>query len=210
MTEKKPAIIINYGMGNVASVQNMIRFIGGEAYISASCDEVRNAHKLILPGVGAFDAGIRELRETGMEEAIREAISDNGASLLGICLGMQMLMESSEEGQLPGLGLVPGNVRRFQLRDRGLRVPHMSWNTVKPTRPSKLFGSKTESYRFYFVHSYHVVCEDPQDVAAITHYGYDFTSAFEHGQVLGVQFHPEKSHKFGMNLLKHFLDVGRC
>lgn len=207
MTDKIPTIIINYGMGNIASVLNMIRFIGGDAHISKSSDEVRHASTLILPGVGAFDAGIRSLRETGMDEAIHEAITDNGATLLGICLGMQLLMESSEEGHLTGLGLVPGRVTRFQVHDQELRVPHMGWNTVQPTRTSRLFDLKTEEERFYFVHSYHVECEDPQDVAGITKYGYNFTSVIENGRVLGVQFHPEKSHRFGMALLARFLGV---
>lgn len=207
MINNTPAIIINYGMGNVASVLNMIRFIGGDARISTSPEELRDASTLILPGVGAFDAGIRSLRETGMDNAIREAVSDNGATLLGICLGMQLLMESSEEGHLPGLALVPGKVKRFQVHEYGLHVPHMGWNTVQPIRSSKLFDANAEEYRFYFVHSYHVECEDPQDVAGITHYGYDFTSAFERGRVLGVQFHPEKSHRFGMALLKRFLEM---
>jgi glutamine amidotransferase len=207
MTDKNFATIINYGMGNVASVLNMIRFIGGEARISTSPDEVRHSSSLILPGVGAFDAGIRSLRETGMDEAIHEAVTDNSATLLGICLGMQLLMESSEEGYLTGLGLVPGRVERFQVHDQGLRVPHMGWNTVQPTRTSRLFDSNAKEQRFYFVHSYYVKCEDPQDVACITEYGYNFTSVIEHGRVLGVQFHPEKSHRFGMALLRRFIGV---
>lgn len=207
MTDNPPAIIINYGMGNVASVINMIRFIGGEAHISTSSNDVRHASTLILPGVGAFDAGIHALRETGMDEVIREAVLDNGATLLGICLGMQLLMESSEEGHLPGLGLVPGKVKRFQVSHYGLRIPHMGWNTVQSVSPSKLFDSKIEEQRFYFVHSYHVECDNLQDITGVTHYGYDFTSAFEHGRVFGVQFHPEKSHRFGMALLKRLLEV---
>lgn len=194
-------------MGNVASVLNIIRFIGGDARISTSPEEVRDASILILPGVGAFDAGISSLHETGMDKAIHEAVSDNGATILGICLGMQLLMDSSEEGHLPGLALVPGKVKRFKVHEHGLRVPHMGWNTVQPTRSSKLFDSSAEECRFYFVHSYHVECDDPQDVTGVTHYGYDFTSAFERGQVLGVQFHPEKSHRFGMALLKRFLEM---
>lgn len=207
MSTKAPAIIVNYGMGNVASVVNIIRHIRGEARISDSPDEVRKASTLILPGVGAFDAGMKSLCGMGLHKAIMEAVSDNGATVLGICLGMQLLMESSEEGQLPGLGLVPGRVRRFDSQKCGLRVPHMGWNTVRPLRSSRLFNLNGEEYRFYFVHSYHVECKDPGDVIGITHYGYDFASAFERGQIFGVQFHPEKSHRFGMTLLKRFLGV---
>ena len=202
-----PVTIINYGMGNCGSVVNMIRFIGGEARLSNSPDDVRTADKLILPGVGAFDAGMKALRETGMDVAIREAVTKRGASLLGICLGMQLLTESSEEGNLPGLALVPGRVKRFDVHSFGLRVPHMGWNEVQPVRSSVLLDPNDEEHRFYFVHSYHVECDDPRDVSGITHYGYDFTSAFEHDQVLGVQVHPEKSHRFGMALLKRFLEV---
>lgn len=202
-----PALIINYGMGNVASVANMVRYIGGEARISTSPDEVRAAPILILPGVGAFDAGIRSLRETGMDTAIHEAVTDNSATLLGICLGMQLLMDSSEEGQLPGLGLVPGRVKRFQVHEQGLRVPHMGWNTVQPARSSSLFEPTVNEHRFYFVHSYHVECDEQEDIAGVTQYGYDFTSAIEHDNICGVQFHPEKSHRFGMRLFKHFLGV---
>ena len=161
MTDKNPAIILTYGMGNVASVLNMSRFIGGDVHISTSPDEVRHASTLILPGVGAFDAGIRALRETGMDSAINKAVSDNDATLLGICLGMQLLMESSEEGHLPGLGLVPGRVKRFQVHEHGLRVPHMGWNSVRPVHDSELFDEKAEDYRFYFVHSSHVECDKP-------------------------------------------------
>jgi len=201
-----PATIVNYGMGNCGSVLNMIRFIGGDARLSTSPDEVRSANTLILPGVGAFDAGMTALQETGMDAAIHEAVMKRGANLLGICLGMQLLMESSEEGNLPGLALVPGIVKRFQVQDLKLRVPHMGWNEVRPVRPSALFGSGTEDYRFYFVHSYYVECKESRDVTGLTRYGHDFTSAFECGRVMGVQFHPEKSHQFGMALLRRLLE----
>lgn len=194
-------------MGNLASVQNMIRHIGSSAHISSSPEEVVDAKLLILPGVGSFDKGIDALREKGLDQAIIEAVTKNNASILGICLGMQLLMDSSEEGQLPGLGLVPGRVKRFQVHEQGLRVPHMGWNTVQPPRSSKLFDSAISEYRFYFVHSYHVECDEPEDIAGVTRYGYDFTSVFEHDNICGVQFHPEKSHTFGMRLFKRFLEV---
>ncbi len=206
MTSKTPVIIVNYGMGNIASVLNMIRYIGCEARISASPDDVKDASILILPGVGAFDAGMKALRETGMAAAIHEAVTENGATILGICLGMHLLMESSEEGNLPGLALVPGKVKRFQVHNLGLRVPHMGWNEVHPVCSSRLFDLSPKKQRFYFVHSFHPACDDPEDTISVTHYGYDFISAFERDQVLGVQFHPEKSHKFGMALLKRYLE----
>jgi len=200
-------LIIDYGMGNLGSVLNMIRRVGGDARASSSEAEVRSAEKLILPGVGAFDAGASALQNGGLDEAIRHAVRHNGALLLGICLGMQLLLESSEEGALPGLALVPGRVRRFQVEGQGLRVPHMGWNVVRLIRPSRLLDVGAEEQRFYFVHSYFVECDDAADVVGVTNYGHDFASAMERGPVLGVQFHPEKSHRFGMAVLKKFLET---
>jgi imidazole glycerol-phosphate synthase subunit HisH len=199
--------IINSGVGNIASILNMIKRVGGEANLASSPDELYSAEKLILPGVGAFDTGMMALRVSGLDDAIRNAVVENGAMILGICLGMQLLLDTSEEGKLPGLGLVPGRVRRLQVQAKGLRVPHMGWSVVKPVCPSTLFETGDEEQRFYFVHSYYVECDDPQDAVGITDYGYDFTSALERGRVLGVQFHPEKSHRFGMALLDRYLKV---
>jgi len=206
MKDKSPIIVIDYGMGNIASVLNMIHFVGGEARLSVSPDEVREAQTLILPGIGSFDAGIKALHDTGMDVAIHEAV-DRGATILGICLGMQLFMDSSEEGRLPGLGLVPGKVKRFQVHDLGLRVPHMGWNVVRPARASILFDPGPDEQRFYFVHSYYVECDDPRDVTGVTRYGQEFTSSLERGRVIGVQFHPEKSHRFGMNLFKRLMEA---
>jgi glutamine amidotransferase len=206
MEEKAPVIVIDYGVGNIASVLNMIHFVGGDARASTSPNEVREAPLLVLPGVGSFDAGITALRTTGMDAAITEAVA-GGATILGICLGMQLFMESSEEGALPGLGLVRGRAKRFQVQDLRLRVPHMGWNIVRPIRPSTLFDLEADEQRFYFVHSYYVECDNPHDIAGVTQYGREFTSALEHGRVLGVQFHPEKSHRFGMTLFKRLLGV---
>ena len=199
-------LILDYGMGNVASVANMIRRIGVEARLTSSPEEVRSADKLILPGVGSFDAGVKALTASSLDVAVKEAVIQRGASLLGICLGMQLLFESSEEGELPGLALVPGSVKRFQLSDQGLRVPHMGWNVVRPSRASRLFDPEGEEQRFYFVHSYYAACRDQADACAVAHYGHDFTCAVERGNIMGVQFHPEKSHRFGLALLKRFAE----
>jgi len=205
MDDKSPITVIDYGVGNIASVLKMIRFVGGEAEASASPDTVRNARMLILPGVGSFDAGMTALHKTGMDAAVKDAAA-NGATILGICLGMQLFMESSEEGTLGGLGLVRGRVKKLSLENQNLRVPHMGWNIVRPARPTRIFEGNAEEQRFYFVHSYYVECDDPQDIAAITQYGRDFTSAIEHdGRIIGVQFHPEKSHRFGINLFRRLL-----
>lgn len=209
MRNNSPMIIVDSGIGNLASVANMIRKIGGEAKISSSPDEVRQAQKLVLPGVGSFDTGIIALKERSLDEAIKTAVKINGSILLGICLGMHLLFESSEEGNQPGLGLIQGHVRHFQLTDQKLRVPHMGWNIVKPKRSSNLFNAEEEQ-RFYFVHSYHADCTNEEDISALTHHSYNFASATESGNVMGVQFHPEKSHRFGMSLFKRFLDLQSC
>jgi imidazole glycerol-phosphate synthase subunit HisH len=209
MKNDSPMIVVDSGIGNLASVANMIRKIGGEAKISSSPDEIRQAQKLVLPGVGSFDTGIKALEERSLDVAIKTAVNENGSMLLGICLGMQLLFESSEEGNRSGLGLIRGHVRHFKLTDQKLRVPHMGWNIVMPKRSSKLFNAEEEQ-RFYFVHSYHADCANAENVSAITHHGYNFVSATESGNVMGVQFHPEKSHRFGMSLFKRFLNLQSC
>jgi glutamine amidotransferase len=195
--------IIDYGMGNIGSVSNMIRHVGGASTITGDPVGVAGADKLILPGVGHFDAGMAALRATGLDHAIKAAVAD-GATLLGICLGMQLLLEGSEEGSAVGLGLVPGSARKFVPNGR-LHVPHMGWTPVRPVRSSRLFEPNTDEQRFYFVHSYYAQCSHHDDVAAISEYGQQFVSAYERGNVMGVQFHPEKSHKFGMALFRKFL-----
>lgn len=207
MSDKPPITILDAGMGNVGSVRNMIRRVGGIAHLTSSPEDVERGEKLILPGIGSFDAGMTALRERNLDTAIRDAVVRGGAMILGICLGMHLLLESSEEGELSGLRLVPGRARRFQPGEPSLRVPHMGWNTVLPAASSALFDCDAEEQKFYFVHSYYVECDEPQDVVGITHYGHEFVSAFARGQVMGVQFHPEKSHKFGMDLLERFVEA---
>lgn len=199
-------VIIDCGIGNTASVANMFRRVGHEVLVSADTDEVLSADKLVLPGVGAFDYAMHQLDKLGLAAAIGE-VAEKATPILGICLGMQLLFERSEEGQLPGLGLVPGYVKRFSFEDDKLKIPHMGWNIVCPTRNSSLFTDNEQELRFYHVHSYHAVCESNDDVTAVTHYGYDFTSAIERNNVMGVQFHPEKSHRFGMDLIKEFTEI---
>ena len=209
MKNHSPIIVVNSGIGNLASVANMIRKVGGEAKISSSPDEIQQARKLVLPGVGSFDVGINALKEHSLDAAVKAAVKENDSMVLGICLGMQLLFESSEEGDQPGLGLIQGHIRHFRLTDLKLRIPHMGWNIVKPNHPSSLFDIDDEQ-RFYFVHSYHADCANPEDISAFTHHGYDFVSAVERGNVMGVQFHPEKSHRFGMALFKRFIELPPC
>lgn len=199
-------LVANYGMGNVGSIANMIRKVGGEAVITGESNAVAAAEKLVLPGVGAFDQGMRAIAERGLMAPLKEA-AERGIPILGICLGMQLMMECSEEGQLPGLGLVPGDVRRFPTGDRLLRVPHMGWNWIAVKKTCPLFCGDDDDRRYYFVHSYYVSCGDSGDVAATTVHGREFVSAFQRGNLFGVQFHPEKSHRFGMALFKRFLAI---
>lgn len=199
--------IIDYGMGNIASVANMIKKIGGRSIFTKDKEIILQSSKIILPGVGAFDAGIQSLRDDGLDETLTLA-STKGSKILGICLGFQLLFESSEEGTLPGLGLVKGRVRKFA-ESSSLRVPHMGWNTVKPSKDSLIFDKNSnEDQRFYFVHSYFADCNESDDIAATSQYGDDFVCAIEKKNILGVQFHPEKSHRFGINLFKRFLNAG--
>ena len=199
-------IIIDFGMGNVGSILNMLTRIGASVRISGDKDDIARAGKLILPGVGAFDQGMRNLAERGLIEPLRHRVQDEGCPVLGICLGMQLLSESSEEGSLPGLGWIKAATVRFAFSgaDAGLKIPHMGWNHVQPRKDAVLFAGYEETPRFYFVHSYHVRCRDAADVSGFTRYGLDFHAAFSHSNVHGVQFHPEKSHTYGMHLLKNF------
>lgn len=196
--------IVDYRMGNLGSISNMLKKIGVQALITSDPEAIATASKLILPGVGAFDAGMENLERTGLVPLLNERVLQAHVPTLGICLGMQLMTRSSEEGQRPGLGWIDARALRFRPSDPSLKVPHMGWNRVKPTRDSALTDSLPDEPRFYFVHSYYVQCSNPDDVLLTTSYGQDFHSAFRHGNVWGVQFHPEKSHKFGMSLLRNF------
>lgn len=200
-------VVIDYGMGNLGSIRNMLRTIGSDAIISADPERIEAAEKLILPGVGAFDAGMRNLHERGLVGVLRRA-SVQGKPILGICLGMQLMCSSSEEGELPGLGWIEADVVRFKPTDASIKIPHMGWNTVALARDNPLLDGEEEQ-RFYFVHSYHVVCRDPEDVLARTTHGYEFHAAFRRVHMFGVQFHPEKSHRFGRTLMQRFVEL-RC
>ena len=198
-------VIVDYGMGNLGSILNMLRRVNAPAVISGNLAQVLGATKLILPGVGAFDQGMSNLRRLGLSELVTRKALEESTPLLGICLGMQLLGRASEEGREAGLGLLDAQSVRFRAdADPRLKIPHMGWNTVALRKPSALFESMHLEPRFYFVHSYHVVCGAPGDVLAVASYGGEFVAAVEHGNVYGVQFHPEKSHKFGMKLLQNF------
>jgi imidazole glycerol-phosphate synthase subunit HisH len=198
-------VIIDYQMGNLGSILNMLKKIGTAGTISSDHDEIRRAEKLILPGVGAFDQGMANLERMGLIPVLRELVLEKRTPILGICLGMQLMTKSSEEGKLPGLGWIDARTVRFRHdASTDLKVPHMGWNTVTVRKDSVLFRDMFPEPRFYFVHSYHADCRDAADVLTTTHYGYDFTSAFQQDNITGVQYHPEKSHKFGMKLLSNW------
>jgi glutamine amidotransferase len=201
--------VVNLGIGNVGSIPNALRKMGVEAALVDDAAGVLAADRIILPGVGAFDAGMDAIERLGLADALRRQVLERGVPLLGICLGMQMLAEGSEEGVRPGLGWIPGRVVRFRFPapSPDLRIPHMGWNTVMPSEGSRLLAPGAE-HRYYFVHSYHFECADAADVAGTTSYGRSFPSVVERGHIAGVQFHPEKSHRQGLSLLERFARGG--
>jgi len=201
--------ILDYGMGNTASMLNMIRKAGGHAELCALPSALESATAIILPGVGSFDNGMRQLENSGFLEVLRCKVIEEKTPFLGVCLGMQLLFEKSEEGKQPGLGWIKGDVTRFDFSgmqsNERLKVPHMGWNVVNPKTYESLFSGAEEESRFYFVHSYHVNCKDPLDILATAHYGYQFTCSVRRDNIWGAQFHPEKSHRFGIQFFKNFL-----
>ncbi|WP_239687999.1 MULTISPECIES: imidazole glycerol phosphate synthase subunit HisH [Pseudomonas] len=206
MAEKKISVI-DYGSGNLASVVNMIRHEGGEAQIISTPEQLVGAEKLILPGVGAFDHAMSCLRQNGWVAPLEQVVFERKAPIMGICLGMQLLTCGSEEGAEPGLGWINAQARRFRPTDVKLKVPHMGWNEVRQVRDDALMPQLEAKRRFYFVHSYRVECVNPEDVLLECDYGETFVAAFSRENIWGFQFHPEKSHRFGMELFRHFLEV---
>ena len=199
--------IIDYGVGNVASIKNMLKKSGHEAFLTNNHDELRNATKLILPGIGAFDSCAQNLDIFNLREILNELVITNQKPILGICVGMQLLSSKSEEGVLAGLDWIPSTVKKFSFTDSALKIPHMGWNVVSPQNNNPLFENLPEDARFYFAHSYHAHCANEEHIAALTHYGYDYASAISKDNIFGVQFHPEKSHKFGMKILSNFAEL---
>lgn len=199
--------IIDYGLGNLGSVANMLKKIGVSAKVTADPEQIRVAKALVLPGVGHFDTGMRNLVASGLKAVLDELVLQVKVPVLGICLGMQLMARRSDEGTESGLGWLAADVKRFAFppADR-LAVPHMGWNELEPRDASLYRGLETQP-RFYFVHSYHLVCDDESDVAGWATYGYRFAASVHHGSIFGTQFHPEKSHRFGKAVLKNFAEA---
>jgi len=200
-------VIVDYGVGNLSSIRNMLKKVGYDAVISSDEDVISDAEKLILPGVGAFDACAKKLQESGLVDMLNKKVLEGKTPVLGVCVGMQLLTEGSEEGVLPGLGWIRGRVVKFRQQQlpAGLKIPHMGWTDVILNKPSRLFLDMQEEPRFYFVHSYHPQLVNAEDVLVSANYGYTFEAGMERENIMGVQFHPEKSHKFGMKLLANFV-----
>jgi len=200
--------IVDYNMGNLASVQNAFAKLGKETVVESDPTKFKNYDKLVLPGVGAFGDAMEHLRERNMIESIKE-FAHSGKPMFGICLGMQLLFESSEEfGSHEGLGLIKGKVIHFDSKkfDQSLKIPHMGWNRMF-TKEHPLFKGLDENHYLYFVHTYHIVCDDESDIIGRTNYGYDFASAVAHNNIMGIQPHPEKSHENGLKILENFINL---
>lgn len=199
--------IVNYGMGNLGSMLNMFKRIGAQATIESDPNLIWQAKKLVLPGVGAFDSAMSCINSvSGLRGVLNHKALVERTPILGVCLGMQLLTRASEEGTLPGLGWIPGASSRFPKQEE-LKVPHMGWNVALPNTPSRLTAQVGDEPRYYFVHSYCVHVDDPAHSLMKTHYGIDFDSAIGRGNIYGVQFHPEKSHRFGMQILNNFAEL---
>jgi glutamine amidotransferase len=200
--------IVDYGVGNVQAFLNAYKRLNVDAQPAATAETLRAADKIVLPGVGHFDHAMRRLNESGLRDTLDELVVQKRVPVLGVCVGMQMLAKSSDEGQLPGLSWIDAHVRGFDSWQptTALPRPHMGWNDVRPVSPSTLFAELRSDARFYFLHSYFLDCA-PAHVAAVAQYGGEFCAAVNADNVFGVQFHPEKSHHFGTRLLKNFADL---
>lgn len=208
MCEDSSIYVLDLGIGNISSIVRMIEKLGGQAKVVRHGLKIGRKNKFILPGVGHFDHGMNAMRNLQINSDFFSEVLAREGIILGICLGMQLLCRNSEEGSEPGLGLIDAEVKRFQCPSiLELKVPHMGWNIVYPESFNPLISRTEEEQRFYFVHSYKVVPDDPGIVIGTANYGGEFCAAFQQGNVLGVQFHPEKSHRFGMAFMQRFVEL---
>jgi glutamine amidotransferase len=209
MVENNIIHIPNLSLGNTKSVINMINRIGGKVILANSPEELLEAKKIILPGVGSFDIGMRELQDGGWVETLNKLVIEQYVPILGICLGMQFFFDKSEEGSENGLGWIKGYLQKFISEENNpIKIPHMGWNTLNILRKDGLIPTDVnEEVRYYFVHSYHAICQNNEEIVATAFHGSNITAAVQKNNIYGVQFHPEKSHRFGMDLLRNFISV---
>ena len=197
-------VIVDYNTGNIGSIVNMIKYLGFNSKISNNIEDILDADKLIIPGVGNFDYGIKELNKLNLIPALNDSVIVKKTPVLGICLGAQLMTNSSEEGRDKGLGWFNAEVKKFKLT-KNFKLPNIGWNNVQIMKNSSLFKYMYDNPRFYFVHSYHIVSNDLNDVLCRSNYIYDYDSALQKKNIYAVQFHPEKSHKFGMKIIENFI-----
>jgi glutamine amidotransferase len=204
--------IVNYGLGNIQAIANIYNRLNIAHCIVSEPQEMDAATRFILPGVGAFDWAMSRLNASGLRASLERRVQDEGVPVLGICVGMQMMASRSDEGEMSGLGWIPADVRKFSFEaaPASLPLPHMGWNDVSPSRISPLFSGLEQKAQFYFLHSYYFAPHDPADVLATAHYGSRYACSVGRANVFGVQFHPEKSHHWGVNLLKNFAQESLC
>jgi len=202
-------VIIDYGLGNIQAFLNVYRRLNISVSIARNADELTGATRIILPGVGAFDNAMKLLQKSGMREVLDDLVLNRGVPVIGVCVGMQIMAEHSEEGLLPGLGWIKASVRKLRglKATPALQLPHMGWNDIVPLASSGLFSGLEHDARFYFLHSYYFDCESSATALAETDYGIRFVSAVQSRNIYGVQFHPEKSHQYGIRLLQNFTEV---
>lgn len=204
-------VIVDYGMGNIRSVVNKLHRLGYEAIVSSKIEDIEKADKLILPGVGYFSKGMDNLKTLSLLEVLNDKVVNKRTPILGICLGMQLLTKHSEEGDSSGLGWIDAKTIKLKMKNENrndlFRIPHMGWNSVKMEKQSPITERILSEDRFYFVHSYHIVCNNAENIVASTQYGLEFTSIIQNGNIFGTQFHPEKSHSSGTKILKNFLEI---
>jgi glutamine amidotransferase len=200
--------IIDYGAGNIGSISNMFRKLGRPVKITSNPEDIKNAKKLILPGVGSFDYGMSKLGESGLIEILNEKVLKDKIPILGICLGAQLMTKKSEEGNLMGFGWFDAEVKKFSPKDESVfRIPHMGWNYVKLIKETPLSKDLPFEPKYYFVHSYYLQSNKLEDIFMTTNYENDFVSALNHDNIYAVQFHPEKSHKYGLKIFQNFLSI---
>lgn len=202
--------IINYGLGNIKAFANVYRTLNIPFEIINQADQFSNVDKIILPGVGSFDYAMQRLNNSGLREILDKLVIEKKILIIGICVGMQMLTKNSEEGTLPGLGWIDAEVKKFDFStfDNKIQIPHMGWNDVTPVKTSRLLLNLEKDARYYFLHSYYVRCRNIMDILAVSEYGIEFPCIVNSGNIYGIQFHPEKSHQWGIQLLKNFATMG--